>query len=399
MPLNKFSTTDIRIIVKAGRKGLYADGGGLWLQITASGSASWIFRYQGGNGLRRYMGLGPLHTVTLAEARDAAMLARKTVFAGQDPIVARPVAAMTFDACVAEYLEVSTDPNVGWRSVLDRYASPILGKMPVAAITTEHILQTVSPIWRKRPFTADRVRRYIATVLEYADTVKAQRSGANPAAWSRLKSVLTAPKEFAKVEHHPSMEPDELPPFMVELAQRDDLAARALAFLILTVSRTGDITGQPAKRNKPAKPPLRWCDIDLDRRLWTIPEDKEGNTNFQVPLSEAAVALLRALPREGEQVFPVGKNGMWNLLGEMRPDVAVHGFRSTFRGWASKRQFGIDDKDLIVEVCMKHVVDNDEVKKAYGRHVTYLDPRARIMQRWGQFACGQEEAKVVHLRA
>src|SRR4030095_9454645 len=51
MPLNKFSLADVRTIVRAGRKGLYADGGGLWLQITASGSASWIFRYQGANGL------------------------------------------------------------------------------------------------------------------------------------------------------------------------------------------------------------------------------------------------------------------------------------------------------------------------------------------------------------
>jgi integrase len=396
MPLNKFSVTDIRTIVRAGRKGLYADGGGLWLQITASGSASWIFRYQGTGGLRRYMGLGPLHTVTLAEARDAAALARKTVFAGQDPIAARPVAVMTFDACAAEYLEKRTGPKVGWQSMLDRYASPTMGKMPIAAITTEHILKVLTPIWVEKPFTADRVRRYIEKVLDFAETVKGQRTGANPAAWSRLKSVLTAPKEFAVVESRPSMAPEELPAFMAELAQVDDIAARALEFLILTVSRTGDVTGKPASTGI-AKPPVRWCDIDLDRCVWTIPVDKVGNRNFQVPLSEPALALLRTLPRTGERVFEMGKDAMWELCKSLRTDFTPHGFRSTFRGWATERQLGIEDKERIVEVCLKHLIDSDEVKKAYGRHVTYSAPRARMMRLWGRFACGREEAKVVHL--
>jgi integrase len=397
MPLNKFSIADVRTIVRDGRKGLYADGGGLWLQITASGSASWIFRYQGSNGLRRYMGLGPLHTVTLAEARDAASLARKAVFAGQDPIGRRVVEAVTFDQCAKEALDdrvANKKSTVGWQTVLN-HASPFIGTMSVAAITPEDVLRALKPMWLTQTATANKLRRYIEAVLSYATHIKKLRTGENPASWSVLSVSLQSAKKLLEeqVEHYASMAPEELPEFMRALTAVDGIAARALEFLILTASRTGDIIGQKEKPHEPAKPPMRWADVDLDRALWTIPKSKGDTINFQVPLSEAAVALLRALPRKGEYVFPMGKDHMRLALVALRPDVQVHGFRSTFSGWAKNCEFTPD----LVEVALKHKVHKTAVQKAYSEHVTYLAPRARMMELWGQFACGREEAKVVHL--
>jgi integrase len=394
MPLNKLSITKFNAIVRAGKKGITGDGGGLYLQVSKWRTASWVFRYRSpADGRARWMGLGAVHTVSLAEARDAALLARKAIKARRDPIGERTVRSVTFDVCVNEYLQVRKTATVGWAATLKRHASPRLGEMPVGAITTEAVLQVLTPIWHDKPHTAMRVRRYVETVLEFAGRVKGLRSGENPAAWTQLRHVLPSPKKVRATAHHASMAPVELPEFMAELGQREDVAARALQFLILTASRTGEITGKRAKPGADAKPPLRWSDLDLDRRTWVIPIDKVGNRNFEVPLSNAAIALLRALPREDERVFPMGKNEMWELLGEMRPDVTVHGFRSTFAGWAKDREFA----DKVVEVSLKHRVHENEIEKAYSKHVTYSPARLRLMQAWGQFAMGHEEAKVLHL--
>jgi integrase len=101
-----------------------------------------------------------------------------------------------------------------------------------------------------------------------------------------------------------------------------------------------------------------------------------------------------------ETVFPMVKNAMWNVLKALRPDVDVHGFRSTFSGWASNRYLGgIDDKKAVIEVVLKHRVHANETEKAYSQHVRYSEERARLMQLWAQYATGTEVHTVVHLRA
>lgn len=399
MPLNKFTATKVNALVKAAKPGWHGDGGGLWLQTTRTGTASWIFRYRApADGRPRVMGLGPLHTVSLGEARDAAALARKAVFAGQDPMGVRTVHAVTFAQCVRECLaerDANKQPTVGWQTILN-HVSPVLGAMSVAAIVPEDVLRALRPFWTSQPAMATKMRRYIETVLNYAAHAKHLRApGANPAAWDVLKHFgLKSAAELIeeKVKHYASLLPEELPEFMRELALLDDIAARALEFLILTASRTGDLIGQKAKKHEGAKPPLCWSHIDLDRRIWTIPVDKAKNKNFEVPLSDAVVALLRALPREGERVFVMGKDAMRLTLLALRPDVKVHGFRSTFSGWAKNR----DQAEELVEAALKHKVYKTDVQKAYSEHVTRLPGRTRLMQLWAEFATGAEVHEVVH---
>ena len=75
--------------------GRYSDGHGLWLQISQSGTKAWLFRYMI-NGRARHMGLGPLHTVNLAEARVRARQARQLILDGKDPIEVKYAARSAF---------------------------------------------------------------------------------------------------------------------------------------------------------------------------------------------------------------------------------------------------------------------------------------------------------------
>src|SRR5882762_2312324 len=93
---------------KAKRRGYYGDGGGLFLQVSPGGAKSWVFRFKEAGKLRE-MGLGPTHTVSLAEARQKALECRKVRLDGRDPIEARraerthakldAAKAITFAAC------------------------------------------------------------------------------------------------------------------------------------------------------------------------------------------------------------------------------------------------------------------------------------------------------------
>ena len=80
----KLSAAAVR---NAKKPGLYGDGHGLYLQISAFRTKSWIFRFMI-DGVARKMGLGPIHTVSLAEARAEALKARQLARKGIDPIEA-----------------------------------------------------------------------------------------------------------------------------------------------------------------------------------------------------------------------------------------------------------------------------------------------------------------------
>ncbi len=146
--LNRLSP---RTVTSLKGRGYYADGGGLYLQISALGTKSWVFRFARA-GRQREMGLGPVHTVSLADAREKALECRKQLLSGVDPIDARKeakaseviakVKTMTFDQCADAYVEAN---RAGWKSVkhadqwestLKTYASPVIGNLPVTFVDT-----------------------------------------------------------------------------------------------------------------------------------------------------------------------------------------------------------------------------------------------------------------------
>jgi integrase len=392
------------------KPGLHADGAGLYLHVSKTGARSWIFRWRR-DGRLRDMGLGPTHTISLAEARDRAASARKLKYDGGDPIEDRraqrqaakidTARAITFKDCAERYIAAH---RAGWRNpkhaaqwpaTLEAYAYPVMGWLPVQAVDVGLVMRAVEPIWTAKPETASRVRGRIESVLDWA-TARGYRQGENPARWrGHLENLLPKKSKVRRVEHHAAIAYGELAGFVAELRGQEGVGARALEFAILTAARTGEVIG------------ARWDEIDLAERLWTIPADRmKAGREHRVPLSEAALAIVEQLAkiREGDFVFPGGRRGrplsnmsMLMLLRRMgRTDLTAHGFRSTFSDWAAERtNFAAE----VREMALAHVVA-DKVEAAYRRGDLFQKRRA-LAEAWAKFCStpSAQKGNVVALRA
>jgi integrase len=244
----------------------------LFLQVGVTGTKAWIFRWKE-DGRQHVMGLGPLHTVSLAEAREKALECRKARLEGRDPIAERRAQrmaarierakAVTFKECAERYIAAH---RAGWRNAkhadqwtatLVTYAGPVFGDVPVQAVDLGLVLKAVEPIWTTKPETASRVRGRIESVLGWA-TTRGYRAGDNPARWrGHLENLLPARSKVARVSHHAALPYAEIGTFVAELRSQEGVAARALEFVILTASRTGEAIG------------AHWDEVDLANRLWT----------------------------------------------------------------------------------------------------------------------------------
>jgi integrase len=298
-----------------------------------------------------------------------------------------------------------------WRSARSRqqfqntmrdFVFPIVGSSAVDAITKDLVLRVLEPYWLTKTVTMSRVRSRIEQVLSYA-VARGLRSPKeeNPAAWSHLKFMLPKPSKVTTVKHHPALPYSQMYEFMAALKAREGIAPKALQFAILTATRTGDIVGGGSE----AKPPMLWTHVDLKARVWTVPSTKT-ETELRVPLSDRAVAILKALPRErgNEHVFvaPPGgglasaamaevvrrinadrqRRGLPRFVDPKRnnSDVVPHGFRSSFRDWAGECTAF---PNPIIELCLAHKVSS-AVEASYLRS-DLIDKRARLMQAWSDF--------------
>jgi integrase len=365
------------------------DGGGLWL-VTKGSGRYWIFQYSFA-GKRREMGLGPFHTVGLADARQKAEEARALVRSGIDPINARQAAepapkAMTFgqyaDAFVDEAVKAGrwrgAKTEARWRNLLENHAAPIRGKA-LAGIGVQEVLSALRPVWGVKHETAEKLREAIERVLDAAK-VEGHRAGENPAAWKgHLEHLLHKPSELTKRQHHAAMPHASMREFMKKLATGDGVGARALTFTVLTAVRSGEARG------------ALWSEFDLRQKLWTIPavRTKPGKVH-RVPLSDQAVVLLEAMKAQAvnDLVFPGARKGKQlsdaalakALTSAGGGAYTVHGFRSTFRDWATEVAHAPRE---IAEAALAHAV-GDAVERAYARSDA-LERRRQLMQHWADY--------------
>jgi integrase len=386
-------------VEKTNEPGMYADGGGLYLRITPEGTKNWVLRYML-DRKPRYMGLGPVALYGLAEARARALDARRKQHDGVDPIEARraerarlrleAAKAITFRQCAESYI---ASHRAGWRNgkhaaqweaTLATYAYPVIGSLPVQAIDTALVLKVLQPIWTAKPETAKRLHGRIENIL---DAAKAQdyRDGENPARWrGHLAKLLPARSKVRATQHHAALPYAELPDFLSKLRKQDGTAPRALEFLILTAARTGEVIG------------ARWTEFDLLDKVWTVPAARmKAHREHRVPLSPRALAILSEMQaaRRGDAddgfVFPGGKvakplsnMAFLMLLRRMdRSDLTAHGFRATFKTWASERS---NFQNEIVEASLAHTIGG-KVEQAYMRGDLF-EKRRRLIQQWASFA-------------
>jgi integrase len=392
---------------------LHGDGAGLTLQITKAGVKSWLFRYMR-DGKAYGMGLGATHTVSLAEARQKALEARKLLDSGLNPLAEKRqklLAAalqrakmMSFDQCATAYIEAhraswkNAKHADQWINTLATYASPVFGKLPVADIDQALVMKCLTPIWQAKTETASRLRGRIESVLAWA-TTSGYRSGENPARWKgHLENLLANISKTSRTTNHPSLPWSQIAAFMVALKARKGNAPSAVVFAILTACRSGEVRG------------AQWTEFDLQEKVWTIPAERmKAPREHQVPLSDAALALLKSLTPDGKYVFPGTKDqplsdmSLTAVIRRMNLEdekpiwidaagrgITVHGFRSTFRMWAAEKTAYPRE---VAEHALAHKLP-DAVERAYQRGTQFVK-RQSLMAEWGAFCTGGKASAVI----
>jgi integrase len=372
---------------------MLADGGNLWLQVSHDPEhskairRSWVFRYEL-DGVRHDLGLGPVHTLDLADAREKAKTLRQQLLDGIDPLAVKQQAkrdrlaklaaetrAMTFRQCAEACMKAheagwsNAKHRLQWATTLETYAYPVLGDLAVDNIATSHVVKVLEPIWREKPETASRLRGRIEKVLGWA-TVRGFRSGDNPARWrGHLAELFPAKGKTRAVENYAALPYTDVPAFVAELRKDfDHPSARAFELLILTASRTAEIKDAV------------WDEFNLATKTWTIPAARmKAGKAHKVPLSDRAIEILKASPGREGRVFPIGNSALLQRLTNMRTGagLTVHGFRSSFRDWAAERT---NYPNHVVEQALAHTIGN-AVERAY-RRTDLFEKRRRLMAEW-----------------
>ena len=376
---------------------------GLYLQVTASGAKSWVLRYQL-RGQERWMGLGSAADFSLREARERARAARQLLADRIDPLAGKRAAEeaaklaearkLTFREAAERYFNQhaskwrSAKHREAFLSTLKAHVFAVIGDMDVAAIDTRDVLRAIEPHWTTKAVTIDRTRNRIEQVLDWCVVRGHRPPSTNPARWKgHLDQVLPAPRKLAPVEHHAAMDYRQLPAFMTQVRADDNVAARALEFLIHTAARTGEALG------------ACWSEIDLTDKTWTVPAARmKGGREHRVPLTKPVLDLLSKLPRQsGNHLVFIGRAGgglshsalpwVMDRLG-VSGVTTIHGFRSSFSNWCHEQTA---HSAHTIEISLAHNVGT-EVERAY-RRTDMIAKRRQLMEQWSKF-CSMPPTKV-----
>jgi integrase len=404
------------VSLNVSKPGIYNADPNLYLVVRKGAKGptrSWVFQYQ--KGSRRSgkakitcLGLGPAHTVGLAQARDLARTYRQWLRDGIDPHQHRnaerakrasdAAAAKTFDQVAIEYMREHAGSwverhHAGWVATLRDHVSPTIGALPVASIDTSAVLRVLKPIWTTNTPTAVNVRGRIERILAYAAIHGyAPIDRQNPAAWTgHLKEALPSPNKVHTVKPMLSLPYAELPAMMQRLAGiEDSMQALMIAFAAHTAVRSWDV--RHARREH----------IDRENRLWVIPRFSKTRAEHRVPLTAPVVALIdRAIALGGDSalLFPNPYSGFEfedNFAGKLLAKLGLvgkmtmHGLRATFRTWCQDSEV---DREL-AERCLGHTVGG-KAEEAYKRS-DILRRRTALMERWSAFLVGAEGKVVPH---
>lgn len=366
--------------------GMYEDGGGLRLVVGDSLTKRWVMRVTI-NGKRRERGLGSFPTVSLEEARERAAALRKAARQGRDLARderrLRAATGVTFEDAFETYFQhkqhtLSNGKHIAqWRSTMQHYVLPKIGALSVAEVDAQAILDVLTPIWVAKPETARRVLQRMEAVFRSA-ILRGHRQLASPC----IGVAEELGGRHRRVNHHPALAWREVPGFVQQLqARRATPATRlGLEFLILTAGRSGEVRG------------ARWSEMDPKARLWRVPAERmKARTSHIVPLSQRCLEILNEAGRvasESELVFAsadgeaLSDMTFTKLLRDMGYGgrATAHGFRTSFKVWAAE---AAKVRDEVSEAALAHRI-HEKVRAAYLR-TSFIEERAAIMQKWGEF--------------
>jgi integrase len=361
---------------------------------------------------RRDMGFGVYPEVSIVDARKAALAARELIRDGVDPIKAREenaqarhrdVNALTFEKAARQY---HADHKAGWKNpkhaaqwitTLETYVFPHIGNRKVESLKAKDFADALRGIWLDKPETASRVKQRCSTVMDWC--AAQELIGGNPV--GVVTKLLPKQKSASdRVVHQPSMPWQQVPQFVEDVLRpgRTSLSKTMLEFLILTAARSGEVRD------------MTWSEVDLDGAVWTVPADRmKVNKVHRVPLSVRAVEILQGQKDAADHatlVFPspTGVKTTDMILTKFLRDkkaqssepgrtATAHGFRSSFRDWASENGYPHD----YAERALAHTIRN-QTEAAYHR-TDLLEQRRPMMEAWAQFVCGIEagDGKIVSI--
>ena len=377
------------------------------------GQGKWILRFVSpATGKRRDMGLGRYPEVSLADAREKGIAARKALANGKDPIDERDADkaerktvadALTFEQAARR---VHKDNKEGWKNTkhqdqwintLRDYVFPGIGAKKVASLAPADFADVLRPIWLSKPETASRVKQRCHKVMKWC--------WANGLVQGNPVDVVDhllprQPGKRERVRHQPAMDWRAIPDFVATSLRvgRANVTRALLEFVILTAARSGEARA------------MQWGEVDEERRIWTMPADRtKTKVEHRVPLSDAAMRILDAQRKahpSSSLVFPAPRGGVLSDMaltkflrdqkapsGDKGRIATAHGFRSSFRDWASEQGYARD----LAEKALAHAIAN-KTEAAYHR-TDLLEQRRPMMAAWAAHVCGDKAgANVVRMR-
>ncbi len=386
-----------RTVMALNKPGRYGDGGTLYLVVAPGGSKSWVQRLTIG-GKRCDMGLGGFPLVTLAEARELAFDNRRRARRGRDPRADRRRALTpTFEQAAGRALEANrarwrnAKTAAHWTVSMARHAFPVFGARRVDQIGREDVLRVLTPIWTSKPELGRKVRQRIRATLQWAmahgyveqNVAGEAIDGALPA----MPAVVAHYRALPYAEVGRALE-------LIEASGASLQAKACLRLVALTACRSGEARG------------ATWDEVDVESREWRIPAPRmKAASEHRVPLSDAALAAIESVRplRNGSNLLfpspqrpgrPLSDMALTKILRDtgLADRATVHGFRTSFRTWASERT---SVPHAVAEIALAHAVGSS-VERSYARSDLF-DKRRGLMDQWAQYVLGGS-AKVVHLR-
>ena len=368
----------VRGIAKLTKPGRHGDGNGLHLFVQRTGARSWVQRLVV-NGVRRDIGLGSARFVTLDEARDQAYENRRAARRGADPFAGKrehriPSFRVACDRVAAgrEWKGRTGDMR---RSALETYASALMDRR-VDQIGREDVLRVLVPLWTTKPALARKLRVWLRGVLAWA-----QGHGHVDTNYAADAISGALPKVKNTREHHAAIPYQDVPAALekIDASTASDVVKACLRFTVLTAVRSSEARE------------ATWDEIDMEAREWRIPAARmKMDTEFRVPLSDAAVAVLEATRahRSSGLVFASPKRpgkaldpaAVVKALQRVYPDRTMHGFRSSFRTWAAEKTSVTRD---VCEQALAHKIGND-VERSYARSDLF-EKRRGLMDAWAAY--------------
>lgn len=357
--------------------GKHPDGQGLWLVKRSKDAGKWILRLSIG-AKRREMGLGRWPDVSIAEARERAAVARKTLRDGTDPIVAREKAKFgphrltvseAIKSCFeARKAELKRDGDAGrWMSPLKVHIVPKLGKLPIEDIDQHSLKRVLEPIWHEKTEAAAKALNRLNLTLKHAAAL-----GLNVDLQATMKARALLGKQRHTVTHIPSMPYSKAPAFYQWLITQGGVSALALRFLMLTVARTSEVRL------------ATFAEIEGD--IWTLPTERtKTGREHRIPLTDEAQQAVEQCRKlsPNEYLFPAYKGkpisdmAMSAFMKREGYEARPHGFRATFRTWVEEQT---DTPFEVKEAALGHAVDTGVVG-AYQRS-DRLEKRRELMTMW-----------------